>query len=215
MKSHKRVPTAYETSLLSALIQASTVARDALKSQLANIEVEGELAPGSDISGLRLAPKDGADASAANGNPVTAVGRDVDGMDLVVQLLVSAGRLSGLAVFRGDGRLIQGMPTAGDLRFHDTHEFYEGQVLHLDGPPKPDSDKARDNLRRPERPRAIQQSGMRFEVYADSTGNYRWRLVASNGQMIATSGEGFTSKSAAVRAAEQVRDGAGSAVLVA
>ena len=36
---------------------------------------------------------------------------------------------------------------------------------------------------------------MRYETYADSGGNYRWRLIASNGQKIATSGESFYSES--------------------
>ena len=55
---------------------------------------------------------------------------------------------------------------------------------------------------------------MKFEIYADSGGNYRWRLVSSNGQTIATSGESFSSKSNATRAAENIRDNAGSATVV-
>jgi uncharacterized protein YegP (UPF0339 family) len=47
-------------------------------------------------------------------------------------------------------------------------------------------------------------------IYADSSGNYRWRLVASNGQTVA-SGEGFSSKASAKRAAEGLKAGAGSA----
>lgn len=33
-----------------------------------------------------------------------------------------------------------------------------------------------------------------FQVYADSAGEYRWRLLADNNQVIATSGEGYKSK---------------------
>jgi uncharacterized protein YegP (UPF0339 family) len=33
-----------------------------------------------------------------------------------------------------------------------------------------------------------------FEVYKDARGEFRWRLKASNGQIIATSGEGYTTK---------------------
>jgi hypothetical protein len=55
---------------------------------------------------------------------------------------------------------------------------------------------------------------MKFEIYADSSGNYRWRLRASNGQIVASSGESFSSKANAIRAAENVRDNAGSAEVV-
>jgi len=55
---------------------------------------------------------------------------------------------------------------------------------------------------------------MRFEIYADASGSYRWRLVASNGQTVASSGESFDSKSNATRAAENVKDNAGKAEIV-
>jgi uncharacterized protein YegP (UPF0339 family) len=55
---------------------------------------------------------------------------------------------------------------------------------------------------------------MKFEIYADAGGSYRWRLVSSNGQTIASSGESFASKANAVRAAENVRDNAGKADIV-
>jgi uncharacterized protein YegP (UPF0339 family) len=49
----------------------------------------------------------------------------------------------------------------------------------------------------------------RYDVYADTTGKYRWRLRASNGRKVATSGESFASRSNAARAAtnfkQQVR----------
>jgi uncharacterized protein YegP (UPF0339 family) len=49
---------------------------------------------------------------------------------------------------------------------------------------------------------------VKFVMYADSSGNSRWRLVASNGQAVAASGEGFASKGNARRAAEGVKAGA-------
>jgi uncharacterized protein YegP (UPF0339 family) len=55
---------------------------------------------------------------------------------------------------------------------------------------------------------------MKFEIYPDAGGKYRWRLIASNGQNIASSGESFDSKSNARRAAENVRDNAGKADIV-
>jgi uncharacterized protein len=51
----------------------------------------------------------------------------------------------------------------------------------------------------------------KFEIVKDAGGNYRWRLVAANGEKVATSGESFASKSNAKRAAENVRDHAGGA----
>jgi len=52
---------------------------------------------------------------------------------------------------------------------------------------------------------------MKFVIYKDSAGNYRWRLVSSNGQTVASAGESFTSHSNAKRAAENVKAQAGSA----
>jgi uncharacterized protein YegP (UPF0339 family) len=50
-----------------------------------------------------------------------------------------------------------------------------------------------------------------YDIYADSAGNYRWRAKAGNGQNVGSSGEAFDSKSNARRAADNVRDNAGSA----
>lgn len=54
----------------------------------------------------------------------------------------------------------------------------------------------------------------KFEIYADSGSKYRWRLKASNGQTVASSGESFDSRSNARRAAENVKANAGSAEIV-
>ncbi|HLB66765.1 MAG TPA: DUF1508 domain-containing protein [Candidatus Saccharimonadales bacterium] len=51
----------------------------------------------------------------------------------------------------------------------------------------------------------------KFVIYPDAAGHYRWRLVASNGVKIASSGESFYSKSGAREAAELVRSYAGNA----
>ncbi len=55
---------------------------------------------------------------------------------------------------------------------------------------------------------------MKFEIYPDKAGKYRWRLVANNGQTIASSGESFSSHANAKTAAENVREKAGSADIV-
>jgi uncharacterized protein YegP (UPF0339 family) len=43
-----------------------------------------------------------------------------------------------------------------------------------------------------------------IEKYEDAAGEWRWRLKAANGQIIATSGEGYDSKSNADRAIDTV-----------
>ena len=44
-----------------------------------------------------------------------------------------------------------------------------------------------------------------FELYEDNGGEYRWRLVHDNGNVIADSGEGYSSRSNARDAIERVR----------
>lgn len=51
---------------------------------------------------------------------------------------------------------------------------------------------------------------MKFEVYADAADKYRWRLRSNNGQLVASSGEAFASKSNADRAANGFKAGAAS-----
>ena len=46
-----------------------------------------------------------------------------------------------------------------------------------------------------------------FEVYQDRAEEWRWRMVASNGRIVADSGEGYSSKSGARRALAGVEDG--------
>ena len=52
---------------------------------------------------------------------------------------------------------------------------------------------------------------MRFEVYADAGDKYRWKLLADNGQNVASSGESFAGASNAERAAEGFKASAASA----
>lgn len=51
-----------------------------------------------------------------------------------------------------------------------------------------------------------------FELYKDTAGKYRFRLKASNGQVIAT-GEAYETKASALNGIESVRKNAGSATL--
>ena len=68
-------------------------------------------------------------------------------------------------------------------------EFYEGQVGHC-------ADVLHDH---PVARRA-------FQVYEDSAGEWRWRLVAGNGRIIAASGEGYRDKQDCLHGIELVKD---------
>lgn len=45
----------------------------------------------------------------------------------------------------------------------------------------------------------------KFVTFQDKAGKYRWRLVASNGEKVASSGEAFASRPNAARAARGVK----------
>lgn len=52
----------------------------------------------------------------------------------------------------------------------------------------------------------------KFEVYKDSSGKYRWRLKASNGEVVAT-GEAYESKASAINGTEAVQRAANGATV--
>lgn len=54
---------------------------------------------------------------------------------------------------------------------------------------------------------------MYFAIYADTAGEFRWKLHAKNHKVIADSGEGYTTRHDCLEAVERVREGAGSAKL--
>ena len=47
-----------------------------------------------------------------------------------------------------------------------------------------------------------------FEVYKDKAGAFRWRLLATNKQVIATSGDGYTEKRSCLEGIEAVKKAA-------
>ena len=51
----------------------------------------------------------------------------------------------------------------------------------------------------------------KFEVYKDKAGEYRWRLRMQNTKVIATSGEGYTTKRACEEAIDSVKKNAADA----
>jgi len=46
---------------------------------------------------------------------------------------------------------------------------------------------------------------VRFEIYKDKQGDYRWRLVAANGRITAESGEGYSGLSHVNRAVKRLQ----------
>ena len=54
----------------------------------------------------------------------------------------------------------------------------------------------------------------KFELYKDAAGEYRWRLRHENGNVIADSGEGYTTKQAALNGIQSVKENAPDAPIV-
>ena len=52
---------------------------------------------------------------------------------------------------------------------------------------------------------------MRFQIYKDSAGEWRWRFRAANHEIIAVSSEGYSSKSSCRNSVELVQNGAADA----
>jgi uncharacterized protein len=52
---------------------------------------------------------------------------------------------------------------------------------------------------------------LKFEVYQDNKGEHRWRVIASNGQTIGSSSEGYKAKADAEKAIDVVKKGAAKA----
>lgn len=47
---------------------------------------------------------------------------------------------------------------------------------------------------------------MQFEIYKDAAGEYRWRLRAGNGKIMADSGEGYAERHNAVSAINAIKN---------
>ena len=54
----------------------------------------------------------------------------------------------------------------------------------------------------------------KFELYEDKAGEYRFRLKAGNGEVIALASEGYSSKASALKGIESVRKNAPEAPVV-
>lgn len=56
----------------------------------------------------------------------------------------------------------------------------------------------------------LQDRQLTFEIYQDTAKDYRWRLKASNGNILATPGQGFSSKRTCRESVEHLQEGVGS-----
>jgi uncharacterized protein len=54
---------------------------------------------------------------------------------------------------------------------------------------------------------------MHFNLYKDDAGEWRWRLIASNGKIVADSAEGYTTKANAQAGIASVKEGAAAAAV--
>jgi uncharacterized protein YegP (UPF0339 family) len=78
-----------------------------------------------------------------------------------------------------------------------------GQVIATSGQgykDKRDARKAIDRIK-------TDAKTLKFETYADAKGETRWRLKASNGQIIATSGQGYKDKRDCENAIDVIKEG--------
>ncbi len=55
---------------------------------------------------------------------------------------------------------------------------------------------------------------MKFHIYRDRKKEWRWRLKAGNGKIVADSGEGYKRKSSAITATARVREASTRATVV-
>jgi uncharacterized protein len=47
---------------------------------------------------------------------------------------------------------------------------------------------------------------MKIQVYKDNSGEWRWRLVAQNGNIVADSGEGYQNRQDAISEVEKIKN---------
>jgi uncharacterized protein YegP (UPF0339 family) len=60
-------------------------------------------------------------------------------------------------------------------------------------------------------PIPAQEKGMTFEIYKDRKEEFRWRLKAANGNILATSSEGYKAKADCQKGIDAIKAGAATA----
>ncbi len=53
----------------------------------------------------------------------------------------------------------------------------------------------------------------KFEIYKDKSGEFRWRLTHTNGQVIADSGQGYKAKEDAVKGISSLKENVSNATV--
>jgi len=102
-------------------------------------------------------------------------------------------------------------PTAFQI-YEDNAGKYRWRLLHKNGKNMADSGQGYSSRQRAQegvdsvQSNAPEGGNAEFEVYEDNAGDYRWRLVHENGNIIADSGQGYATKSGAEDAVQRVRD---------
>jgi uncharacterized protein YegP (UPF0339 family)/uncharacterized membrane protein len=99
-------------------------------------------------------------------------------------------------------------PTAFEV-YQDAAGGWRWRLVHRNGNILADSGEG--YTRRNDANRAVDRIRDRlddyeFEVYEDKGGDYRWRLQASNDEIVADSGEGYTERSEAESAVERIQE---------
>ena len=56
-------------------------------------------------------------------------------------------------------------------------------------------------------------AGLKFEVYKDSRGGFRWRLKAGNGRILGSSGDGYKNRVDCLGAIDLIKKGASTAAV--
>ena len=80
-----------------------------------------------------------------------------------------------------------------------------GQIIATSGQGYKDKRDAKNAI---ERIKSDAATRLKFETYADAAKEYRWRLKATNGQVIATSGQGYKDKGDCEHAIDVIKQGA-------
>ncbi|QLH84961.1 DUF1508 domain-containing protein [Halosimplex pelagicum] len=109
----------------------------------------------------------------------------------------------------GDADYLRIDPTAFEV-YRDAADEWRWRLIHRNGEILADGGEgyasrtnAQDGVERVRETAADEDA---FEIFEDSAGEYRWRLVASNDEIIADGGQGFASERGARDSVERVRE---------
>lgn len=117
------------------------------------------------------------------------------------------GAIDGIREYVGPADYLRPDPTAFEI-YQDRAAEWRWRLVHRNGNILADSGEGYSN--RSGAQRAINRirdglDDLAFEVYTDTSGEYRWRLRGSNNQIMADSGEGYESQAGVEEAVERVK----------